>query len=226
MARRHLGNWLANVAAGLRRAAVAVVSVMIGDCETGEVRDMAETSDSRDRLSALPCGSNPGPRWYCVLAHWRTEQVALNNLIAQGFRAFLPLHYVQRPSGDVGVVSMFPPYLFVEFDMAADRWRRIHSTRGVRQLFSTSAERPTPVPPGVVEKLISRAGPEGIIGARPETDLPPLPEGAAAVVLTGPLADLSGVCRWSTRKRVGLLLQIMGGADVEVTVPRASVRAV
>jgi len=185
---------------------------------------MAETSVPGDRDSALPCGSNPGRRWFCVLAHWRHEQVAANNLLAQGFRPFLPLHYVQRPSGEVAVVSLFPPYLFVEFDPEVDPWRRIYSTRGVRQLFSTAPERPTPIPVGIVESLISRAGPEGIIGARPATDLPPLAEGDRAIVLTGPLADLAGICKWSTRSRVRLLLEIMGGGNVEVTVPRGSVR--
>jgi transcriptional antiterminator RfaH len=93
--------------------------------------------------------------WYAVYTRPRAETTALDNLLRQGYRAYLPCYRavisharrrqtVSRP--------LFPRYLFAGLDRAAMRWRPILSTIGVSGVVRTGEE-PAPVPDGLVAAL-------------------------------------------------------------------------
>lgn len=83
------------------------------------------------------------------------------------------------------------------------------------RLFSVSAEQPIPIPRGVVENLIAC----GLIDEPDDAPwLDPLLPNQAVRILSGPFADLEGICYWSSAQRVKLLV---GMFDVEL--PRHAV---
>lgn len=168
------------------------------------------------------CGSR-SPRWFCVQAHWRMEDQAALELGNQGFATCFPRFLERTAKGEETLRAMFPSYLFVQFDPAADQWRPIVSTRGVRRLFSTPSLRPIPVPHGVVEAFLIH--PDAIVDARPDAlRLAMIPVGTRVKILSGPFADLSGVCSQTSQQRVSLLMDTLAGR-VSVTVPRENVEA-
>lgn len=160
------------------------------------------------------------PRWYCLQAYPRMEAQVMGRLAAQGLQTHWPRMVDYDRRGGPATVSMFPGYLFARFDIGIDRWQCIPSTIGVRRLFSSAPERPTPVPAGLVESLISRgrAG-DGVI----DTKAPAFPlEGAAVRMVAGPFESFEGICTWSSGHRVRVLLDILG-RNVPVEADRADV---
>ena len=157
-----------------------------------------------------------GARWYLVHTRPNNEQKAELNLEAQGFATFLPqiertirharrLTTVRRP--------LFPRYLFVRLDIGRDRWLSVNSTIGVSRLF-TQEGRPVAVPFGVVENLLAHSD-AGL--TRLDCSLA---KGQRVRILSGPLADfIATVVRLDTRRRVDVLLEIMG-AEVPVSIDR------
>jgi transcriptional antiterminator RfaH len=76
--------------------------------------------------------------WAVVNAQPRREQVALENLERQDFRAYCPQIWRQRGRGRRAAAALqplFPGYLFVRVDPDGHRWRPILSTYGVRRVM-------------------------------------------------------------------------------------------
>lgn len=101
--------------------------------------------------------------------------------------------------------SLFPGYLFVEFDMADDLWKHIPQQRGVRRILGT-ALRPAPLPLRSVDHLKAQfeAG-----------EFKPKPARQIQIddrlhVDAGPFAGHIGVCRMSRGERVKVMLKILG----------------
>lgn len=172
------------------------------------------------------CGSHSGPRWYCVEAERFREAEARDRIEDQGFAAFLPQVLVMR-SVRPGImqaraVPAFPGYLFARFDVAKDRWRPIVYTRGVKGLFSSTPERPTPVPAAAMDLLLAQGFDKPIVAdLRGEL----IKVGTKVRITEGAFLGHEGVCLWEDKKRVGLLFDVLGGGQ-EVTVPRARVEAI
>lgn len=169
------------------------------------------------------CGSHPGRSWYCVQAERGRETEVRDRLEDQGFGAFLPLvigmRTVRPGMRQAAAVPAFPGYLFAAFDIGADRWRAIVYTRGVKGLFSTAPDRPIAIPRRQIEALLALGYDRPII----EDPRPPLLRAGVRLRVTeGLFADAEGVCLWDDRKRVRLLMDLLGGPR-EVTVPRAVV---
>ena len=184
-------------------------------------------------LRAQRCGSHltPDTRWYCWQSHPGMELVALLDLTRQGFGAKLPLvcdrhRPPARRNGHVivlppPIVPLFPGYGFVPFDIKADRWRSIPSTRGVRRLFSFSSERPQPAPVGVVEAILARHGPNGYQDDAAALDA--LPAGSTVRVTAGPFeAHLGRITEMTPDQRVKVLLSLFG-RDTVVELARRQV---
>ena len=154
-----------------------------------------------------------GPRWYCLQIDPRYDIALRIELEARGFDTFQPVfidadNQVPRP--------LFVGYLFVQFDAANPTWRDIPHLRasGVRRLFSASAERPIPMRLGVVEYWIDKAATDGgVIDARPVAPSP-IEVGTQVRVVSGPLSDMTGLCRSSTADRVEIML---GGFAVRLS---------
>lgn len=157
------------------------------------------------------CGSHSGRRWYCVQTERGREAEVRDRIEAQGFGAFLPLVIAVRPVRpgimQAATVAAFPTYLFAAFDVRADPWRRIIYTRGVRGLFSSTPETPTPVRQREIEALLA-LGYDRPIAHDPRPAL--IDAGAKLRVTAGPFTDLHGVCLWDDRKRVALLMDLFG----------------
>jgi len=172
------------------------------------------------------CGSHPGQRWYCVGTHPGREYEVTGRLLAQGFKPYLPIKVTYAADDPAGkLVTMFPRYLFVRFDLVKDRWRPIAHTRGVLRIIGQSAERPTPVPEGIVERIQARgrAG-DGAIDAR-QPAFPPIEPGSEVRIISGPFADIDAICFASSRTRVRLLMELMG-ATREVEFQRSQVEPI
>ena len=157
-----------------------------------------------------------GVRWYLVHTRPNSERKAEINLAAQEFKTFLPqmektvrharrLTTVRRP--------LFARYLFVSLDIGRDRWTSINSTAGVSRLVAQEGG-PIAVPFGIVETLLAHSD-----GSLTRLDYS-LAQGQRVRILSGPLADFTAtIIRLDARRRVDLLLEIMGGA-VSVSVDR------
>lgn len=167
------------------------------------------------------CGSySAGPRWYVFQSKPRAETTAAQQLERQGFESYVPMVARQIRIGTL-ISPLFPAYGFVRLDLELQRWRAVHSTLGVRRLFSSAPEAPVPVPPGLVEEI--RAGEAARLVA---ADLRPafLRAGASVRVVGGPFVGASGLCLIGGRERVRILLDIMG-RRAAVEMPRGQVEA-
>lgn len=178
--------------------------------------------------TSLPCGShldppNRAPRWFCIETHPRAELLAILHLIRQHYTVHCPKLRQWKNGKPLVPDVMFPGYLFVQFDRDLDQWRPIVSTRGVKRLFSTTPERPVPMPIGVVEDLMDRAGPDGVVETRTHGQ-DRFRRKQQLHVTDGPFVFHDGICTWSKGDRVRLLIQILGRA-VEVELDAKLVRA-
>lgn len=176
-------------------------------------------NDSADSLASLPmsCGS----RWHCVWTHPQREHAALYDIGRKGIETVLLLH--AERSGRI--VPLFSRYLFVRFDPNADQWRRIYRSNGVGGLICHAPERPTPLPPGVVEHLLARTSQRGVVddpGCAPRQDIP---LGASVSLVGGAFDGLAGVVALSGPERCRVLLSLFA-ATVPISVPTASLRVV
>lgn len=157
-----------------------------------------------------------GRRWRLVRTHARREAFAAEQLQRQGFRVFLPrqlktVRHARRLR--VTLAAYFPGYLFVELDLAMDRWRSVGGTLGVAHLVG-HGEQPAAVPRGVVEALIEAADERGVLAG------PQLRAGQQVRITAGAFADqLAVIERMDDAGRVRVLLEIMG-AQAPVTLRR------
>ena len=153
---------------------------------------------------------NNGAQWYAVQSHPREEQKALEHLRRQNYLAYLPRYAAKvshaRKSTRV-FRPFFPRYLFVSLDLASQGWRAIRSTMGVSNIVCFG-DRPSALPPGVVEGLQHREDAEGCISfARQNLFRPGMP----LMVRSGPFSNLFGLCeRMTDNERVAILLDLLG----------------
>lgn len=161
-----------------------------------------------------------GPRWYAVASQPNREAYAASQLQAQNFRVFFPrrLRTVRHARKTKNrVVSYFPGYLFVAFDVDADPWRSVNGTYGVRSLVM-AGDRPLPTPDGLVESLQNMTDEEGFL--RRVEDLR---SGDGVKVMNGPLSDMIGVIdRLDGGNRVRILIDILHG-QMPATIDRSNV---
>ena len=93
--------------------------------------------------------------WYAVYTRPHAEATALENLLRQGYSAYLPRYRTKtRHARRIQTVlrPLFPRYLFAGIDRASMRWRPILSTIGVTDLVRTGDE-PNPVAAEIVTAL-------------------------------------------------------------------------
>jgi transcription antitermination factor NusG len=116
--------------------------------------------------------------------------------------------------------AFFPGYLFIQLNLAVDRWRSVNGTIGVSNILHVGG-RPTPAPTGLVEHLIERTNEFGELAFE---DM--LRTGRAIRVVGGPFDRLLGTFEaLDGPGRVRVLLDMMG-RPVSVSLSRGSVMAV
>ncbi|MDP3417866.1 transcription termination/antitermination protein NusG [Falsiroseomonas sp.] len=190
----------------------------------------ADNAGALSGESPSECGSHSTPRWHVALTHQGAEKLAADELRKQDFQSFLPLrrreprptlpgtprrHRRTADEGQPVMVPAYPRYLFVLFDPHRDPWRRICSTRGIRMLFGSHPERPTPVPHAVMAQVMRLASKWGEVPPRPADPMAPLVVGAIVEVAVGLLAGLAAVVVACNGKRSRVLL-LGHGREVEM----------
>lgn len=106
-------------------------------------------------------------------------------------------------------VSLFPGYLFVEFDTGDNAWKDIPQQRGVRRILGTPMK-PVALPVGAVDRLraLFDAG-----EFKPRTPLPVM-QGDKIVVESGLLVGKMGVCSLSRGERIEAMMAEFAGKVV------------
>jgi len=201
--------------------------------------DAAEHADTALHAGLRPseCGSHSRPRWYVVMTHRGAERLAADELRKQDIQSFLPLrrreprpvipgqprrHRKAEPD-EPQMVPAYPRYLFVLFDVERDRWRSICSTRGVKHLFGSHPERPTPIRDSVMAAMLLRASKWGEEAKVKPGPMPAFDPGVVVTIIDGPMASIEGVVVSCNGKRTTVLLLRW---DREVEVDRNNARQV
>ena len=163
---------------------------------------------SNPKLAPMRTVLEGGERWYVAHTLPTAELRAQGHLINQGFRTFLPKRRktVQHARASRTIEApFFPRYLFVVLDLTQDPWRRVNGTAGVSRLVM-QGEQPQPVPPGIVEALVSSSDSQGILQLRHH-----LRVGEPVRVMAGAFADrLAILDELDDVGRVRVLLDILG----------------
>lgn len=159
----------------------------------------------------MPDAGNPAPSldWYLVHARPKQELVAVENLVRQGYAAYLPrlkLPRFRHQKWQESVEPLFPRYLFAGVVPDEQSVHPIRSTRGVASLVR-AGEAYVPVPAALIGSLRAREDGEGLHQLKSES----LQPGDKVHVIAGPFAGLEAV--FQARQgadRVRVLLTIIG----------------
>jgi transcriptional antiterminator RfaH len=150
-----------------------------------------------------------GVRWYVVLTQVNCEARAAENLRRQGYEVYLPRYLKRRRHArkvDFVAKPLFPRYMFVAIDMAAQRWRSVQSTIGVSRLV-TNGDEPAVVLVDVVRALRAREDAKGFI----KLDAPAFAPGDKVRVRAGAFMDNAGLFTgMADHERVSILLEMLG----------------
>jgi transcriptional antiterminator RfaH len=169
--------------------------------------------------AALPVACGAPLRWFLVCAKPSAESTAQINLERQGYRVYYPR--LLRPTLYRGrwidrIVSLFPRYLFVQLDAAAQSLSPVRSTLGVANIVRFGSEVAV-VPGAVVDGLIRCADPQ--TGLHKLSPGPIFKPGAAVRVIAGAFEGFQGIFERDVgSERVVILLRLLG-QDASVRVP-------
>lgn len=148
--------------------------------------------------------------WYAVYTRPQAETKALENLLRQGYTAYLPRCRTEiSHAGRRQIVlrPVFPRYLFAGVDRGARRWRPILSTQGVSNVVRAGDE-PMPVAPEIIAALQEqeKAGAFDRLAR-------PLRLGERVRISAGVFEDMIGrLVELREQDRVVVLLDILGRA--------------
>ena len=161
---------------------------------------------------------------YAVYTRPQAERIALENLLRQGYLAYLPRYRTEISHArrrQIVKRPLFPRYLFVGVDRTSMPWRPILSTFGVSGVVRFGDE-PTPVPDAIIDTLREReaAGAFDRIGIR---RLPSI--GHTVRITAGAFEDMIGkLVELGDQDRVVILLELLG-RQVRARVDLAAVEA-
>jgi len=150
------------------------------------------------------------PRWFVAHTQPHAEAKATWHLEHQGFETYVPSYLKRRRHArkiETVAAPLFPRYLFVAIDLAAQQWRSIYSTVGVVRLVC-NGDNPTEVPAGIVESLKCREDADGFVKLDTRPSFRP---GDRIRVLDGAFTDCLGLFDgFSDRERITILLDLLG----------------
>lgn len=154
--------------------------------------------------------SDGGQKWFVVQTQVNAEAKAARNLLQQGFEIYLPRYLKRRSHArkiDRIPAPLFPRYMFVQIDMATQRWRSIQSTFGVAHLVFNGSD-PSPVRNEIIEQLKAREDKSGLIQLDRRANFT---MGDKVRVLAGAFVDNLGLFEGlEDRDRVAILLDFLG----------------
>ncbi|MEN9475749.1 MAG: hypothetical protein RIS48_2471 [Pseudomonadota bacterium] len=176
--------------------------------------------DSSNRPPHPVLDAQQDSAWYLAYTKPKAEEIGLDNLLKQGFEAWLPkikaVKSRRRKAEDALFTqeAMFPRYLFFRPAHAQQSISVVRSTLGITSLVRFGyefAQLPHDKLRQIaqwVEQQQQRSAAE-IMGLQP---------GTAVKVVAGPLAGLDALVRMTAQDRVIVLLQLLG-KDHEVSIP-------
>jgi transcription elongation factor/antiterminator RfaH len=144
-------------------------------------------------------------QWYVVYSKAHKEQQAQFHLARKGIESFFPRLYLPGSiDGTRKIVPLFPNYLFVNLNIAAELSYVIWCP-GVKRLVSFS-DVPLPLEEGVVRFLKENADGDGILTARSQ-----LQRGQTVEISSGPFSGLAAIIQDppDAKGRVRVLLTLM-----------------
>lgn len=151
-----------------------------------------------------------GPRWFVAQTQVHAEAKAADNLRRQGFEIYLPRYLKRRRHArkiEMVAAPLFSRYLFVNVDVATQRWRAIQSTFGVSRLVMNGDE-PAAVSLDVIGALRAREDDKGFVKLERRPLFAP---GDKVRVLSGAFIDNLGLFEGlADRDRVAILLDLLG----------------
>jgi transcriptional antiterminator RfaH len=150
------------------------------------------------------------PRWYVVQTQPHAEAKAAAHLRRQGFETYVPRILKRRRHArrvDMVAAPLFPRYMFVIVDLAAQRWRAIQSTIGVTRLVC-NGDQPAAIGTQVIDELRSREDERGFVRL---DQRPRFAAGDRIRVLEGVFSTCLGLFEGMTDgERVTILLDLLG----------------
>jgi transcriptional antiterminator RfaH len=162
--------------------------------------------------------------WYLAYTKPKSEDIGLQNLLNQGFEAWLPKIKAiasRRRAASAGVQdrlytqeALFPRYLFFRPAHAQQSIASVRSTIGITKLVSFGFE------PARLShaKLMQIARWVEQQQTREAAELMGLAPGKAVQLVAGPLAGLNALVKMAAKDRVVVLLDILG-KEQTVAVP-------
>jgi len=150
--------------------------------------------------------------WYAVHTRPHAETKALEQLLRQGYQAYLPRYrtWIRHARRRQMVLRpLFPRYLFAGVDRSSMRWRPILSTIGVTDIVRAGDE-PAAVPPEVVAAIREReqTGSFDQINRQRSLRL-----GELVRITSGAFEDMVGrLVELRDQERVVVLLELLGRA--------------
>jgi transcriptional antiterminator RfaH len=152
-------------------------------------------------------------RWYVFATQTGKENLAVEQLKAQSFDVYIPMHLKAVSHARKRVTKpmpLFPGYGFVGFDQKRDSWRSINGTRGIKYLI-TQSERPVPIPEKIISSLKVLEDESGMVSFESQ-----LKQNDRVRFVAGPFFGLIGRLSKVGRKgRVEILMNILNG-DIQV----------
>jgi transcriptional antiterminator RfaH len=149
-------------------------------------------------------------RWYAVYTQPHAETKALENLLRQGYAAYLPRYrtWISHARRRRMVLRpLFPRYLFAGVERSSMRWRPMLSTTGVTDVIRT-ADEPIPVPPEIITAVRERENVGAFDRLEPRHSLR---LGELVRVTTGAFEDMVGrLVELRDQDRVVVLLELLG----------------
>jgi transcriptional antiterminator RfaH len=149
-------------------------------------------------------------RWFVAHTQPHAEAKAVAHLDRQGFKIYFPRYLKRRRHArkiETVAAPLFPRYLFVAVDLAAQRWRSIYSTVGVARLVCNGDE-PAAVPDVVIAALKNREDTDGFIKLDRRPSFRP---GETVRVLDGAFSSCLGLFEgMAERERIAILLDLLG----------------
>ena len=152
-------------------------------------------------------------RWLVAYTMPRLEQVALQNLERQAFEVYLPLYkkFKKTETGSVPVFEpMFPRYIFFRPSQEGQSIESVRSTKGISNVVKFGYE------PGVVSaQLVSAIRDfEATQSQANLEDMSNLKAGQKVKLKHVSLGNMEGLVQSVSKKRVAVLLEILGRPTV------------
>ena len=160
--------------------------------------------------------------WYLLHTKPRQENLALENLVRQGFTCYLPkiqLEKLRRHKLAHVEEPLFPRYLFIHLSdhESAPSWSPIRSTLGVSRLVKFG-EQPAKVDDQIIKQLQQREN--------TQTPAPLYAPGDRVLITEGPLAGLEAIYHTQDAEQRSIILLDMLSRQVMVKVGRESLKKV